>query len=374
MRRSVFIVFTLSFITLSIPAVFAYDPKPELKLSDSYYYIDHEYESLCFKAVIEIQTKTDLKLQVTLISTEVQEPETGSLYSELMQITQFLEPIQFLQKDQVLSLVWKIETTGSMILPSGYELVFEEITLNLKQKIMADAAWEGQEGALRLRDPYISNFIAYDTSKGTGSVFRTYITNPGFESAYISKIKYQVSSTTYPFTIWTPYYNFGGLVPARQTRIFEKRVGPLVSSSSGRFGLNVGDFSVLTVRCLETADWTTDEDFTVTLGSGNHYMFAAIVYDSEFNGFLNEHSKSLSDYIDQVQNNPIDKHRRSDGQYWSYSNGMEDIDDLQILYSAISYEWWDDNGNSSAVPSNDDVYDAGQIFLDSSNDWNYQGG
>ncbi|MFX1537046.1 MAG: hypothetical protein ACFFDI_22775 [Promethearchaeota archaeon] len=100
----------------------------------------------------------------------------------------------------------------------------------------------------------------------------------------------------------------------------------------------------------------------------------AVIYDSEFGQFLSEHSKSFDDYFDAIQSNPIDRHWRPDPlDYTSYSNGMEDIFNLDFQFYTLQNEWWDDGGNPNAVPSMQDVRDAGQTFLGSSQDWNYDG-
>ncbi|MHA2331609.1 MAG: hypothetical protein ACXAEU_06255 [Candidatus Hodarchaeales archaeon] len=47
--------------------------------------------------------------------------------------------------------------------------------------------------------------------------------------------------------------------------------------------------------------------------------------------------------------------------------------DIDFYLMSLENEWWDDNGNSSAVPSPQEVVDAGQTFLGSTQEWNYQG-
>lgn len=99
-----------------------------------------------------------------------------------------------------------------------------------------------------------------------------------------------------------------------------------------------------------------------------------MVYDSEFESFLDFWYYDIDDLLDQVQSNPIDLHRRSDDYYWSYSDGMEALFNLDFDFWAIESEWWDDNGDSEALPTINEILDAGQAFLGSSQDWSYQGG
>ena len=117
-----------------------------------------------------------------------------------------------------------------------------------------------------------------------------------------------------------------------------------------------------------------DVDFNIATSTDETIIFVAVVYDSDFADFLDEHSKTLEDLFSDVQSNPIDLHLRANSTYLSSNtNGMEDLFDLNLKFSAIEEEWWDDNGNSSAVPSVSDILSAGQTFLNSGNDWNYLG-
>ncbi|MHA2029021.1 MAG: hypothetical protein ACW99Q_06500 [Candidatus Kariarchaeaceae archaeon] len=232
--------------------------------------------------------------------------------------------------------------------------------------------------------PYITSYIAYDRTKGQSALFKTYIYNPVPIEKPLTYVQHTIKGEDYNDWVDTKQMPHEVDIMGYTTYVATDYIGPsFTAQSSKKYAFNSGDYQIESVKA-QGLRWSNTYypseavgDFDISVSSTDQVIFAAVVYDSEFSQFLSTHSKSIGDLFSDVQSNPIDLHCRSNSTYLpesGHGNGMEDLFDLEFQYSAIQNQWWDDNGNSSESPSIPDILGAGQTFLDSTNDWNYQGG
>ncbi len=313
--------------------------------------------------------------------------ETISDGSPIIELLNDGYPLTLTQDNEDFLLTFGMITYNTTHLPPSYTLDITSSKTSLKEVIIPK--WSkpvSSAGKGATTDCYISSFWAYDTTKGSTAHVKTYIYNPNFLESDAWGLKFRTTSTDYDDWTdqWTPEYNGGNINPYSTLVVHSYLQQTFAAQSGKRYAFNAGDFRV--TRVFAQGDtwgdpWSDYYDpsaiqgeFSVNKDAYNTRVFIAAIYDSEFDSFLDAYSKNIGNFISEIQDNPIDLHRRSDNTYWSYSGGMEEVQDLIFTYSSKESEWWDDEGNSSAVPSNQEVRDAGQTFLGSTNDWNYQGG
>ncbi len=227
--------------------------------------------------------------------------------------------------------------------------------------------------------PYITSFYAYDADKGDSVLVKTYIYNPdNFFDWYIAGLRYKLKAYDYNnWEDWTPEKSAGIYIFPHQTKVVEHNLGPFFTTlGSKRYALNAGDYKVTQVFARggawdDTKNPLSEGVFEISKVT-DPMIFTAIVYDSEFSTFLSVNSKSITNFIDEVQSTGLDVYNITFESYIeSDSDGMEGIWGLEFRFYSYMYQWWDDNDDDSATPSITDVQNAGKTFLNTPYSWNY---
>ncbi len=355
--------------------------------TESVYYQLNEKGVLTIQIPGKMVRVSQAECKSTLTIAEDFPIETFSDGSPILELLNDGTPLTLTQDEEDFQLTFGLITYNTTHIPPSYTLDITSAEASLKEVITPK--WQkpvSYIGKGATTDCYISSFWAFNTTKGSTVHVKTYIYNPNFLESDAWGLKFRTTSSDYDDWIdqWTPEYNGGNINPYSTLVVHSYLKKTFTAQSGKRYAFNAGDFRV--TRVFAQGDtwgdpWSDYYDpfafqgeFSVNKDVYNTRLFVAVIYDSEFDAFLDLYSNSVYDFYDCVQTNPLDLHFRGiNGSYSSNQNGMEGFYNLNLIPFVYKFEWWDDNGNSSDFPRDNHVLDAGQIFLGSSNDWNYLG-
>ncbi len=248
-------------------------------------------------------------------------------------------------KETELDMVFILQTFDTTLLPKSYNLEVIATTLQYSGKITPQ--WPEQNstdieegGGGERSNPYIYDFIAYDSEKGQTEHVRTWIHNPAGYPKYLSFLKYKIKAYDYytirdsttPWHDWTQPYYENRYIWDGYTLVVDDHLACIFAdhSNDDKYALNKGDYDVTEIYAYGSG-WaaydypTSNNDFNVKdPSSGMNVVFAAHLVDDDFRSAFDEAS-----FLNDLE-----------GDEYSFSPSSKTLkDDYDIDFVSGVYDW-----------------------------------